>query len=409
MDLMTRLANNDLALPLLRPFASQLLGPRCELAQVEVLHAWRRTWAKPRAENRDFLRLYARLCGIGTDGAAVEKRIQGIVGSAQENPAVRQLPHRIDWGTVGLSFDFLPNDATLTALRGLLSRRSCAYSVPVGARERLGGPPDAVELLSYRPGERAVVRVSRGNQSVFAKLFAGKQHEELAARLPVLQQDLQRRSTNLLLPPMLGHEPADGAVWLGAVAGRAAHDLLADDGTARNTSKRIGAALAQWHQLTPPPALATVTRQQVLIEALRKLRKLRHEDQASSPFIDALERRWPEVVSHAPVTAASLIHGDVHPGQFLLGSGDQVGLCDLDEIALGDVERDLAQSQERLPTDDFLHAWRHHAARDFDANLFRWYLSVAFVDRAYRDLTARGRVALPMQAGRLRQAVECLP
>lgn len=414
MDLMTQLANGELALPLLRPYANRLLGTKTELAEVEVLHAWRKTWAKPRREPRDFLRIYARLQGINADGRAIERRIQGVAVGAADHDAARQLPHRIDWGNVALSYDFLPHDAALPALVKVLSRRACAYSAPAATRERLAGPPDTVELVSYRPGQRAVVRVSRGAVSVFAKLFADRQHESLATRLPALREALQRRtnknnSTSLELPQLLGHEPSDGAVWLSAVSGRAASDLLVDPATAAESRGRIGAALADWHRLEAPDGLPVVARQQSLIEAQRKLRKLRHEDPASVQVIDALEQRWESMFSRLAASRPTLLHGDVHPDQFLLGCHGQVGICDLDEIALGDVERDLAQGQERLDCDDFLRAWRERSGRDFDATLFRWYLSIAYVDRAYRELTARGRLALPALAQRLRRAVECLP
>lgn len=409
MDLMTRLANSDLALPILQPHAPQLLEPAARLAAVDVLRAWRRTWAKPAQQHREYLELYFRAAGQTASGRPMQRGIHGVACRPGAAADLHAYPHRIDLREITFCFERLPQDHALPQLSLLLGEHGCAAALPVAAREVLGGAPTDAGLVSFRPGQRAVLRVSRGERSVYAKVFSDHRAVVLAGRLEELQATCLRQEDAPALPRLLGLDRDRRTLWLAELPGRHAGDCLRSEHGASWVGRVLARSLARWHRLAPPAGLTQTARGQWLLEGERKLRKLAVSAPELAAQASELCLRLQKRAPRRDHTALQLIHGDVHPQQFLIDNARRVGICDLDEIALGDPERDLAQSIERIGEHEFLETWQRHASRPLNAGLLRWYLALAHVDRAYRELSSRGQLAADDARRALARAREVLP
>lgn len=393
MDVLNQLADPERALPLLSPYATRLLGPRSTLSRIDVLRAWRRTWAKPAQRHREYLEFYLRLEGRSPAGATLRRSIHGLAARPGALPAGADYTQHLEMPTAVLCFEPLPRDRALPQLASLTTRTGCATALPVPARELLGGPPERVELVSFRPGRRAVLRAVRAERSVFGKMFAGDAHEMHARRLAELQHVVMPGRGRIAVPRLLGHDAGLGVLWLAGIAGRSATDWLASPYGLAWVGRVLGEALADWHRTRVPADLPALTPDLLLIEAQRKLRKIQHAGWTPAEHCGPLLDLLPARLAVLPRGEPTLIHGDVHPGQFLIDNARRVGLCDLDEIALGDPERDLAQLLERMPGGELLESWQRHARRPLRQPVLAWYQALSAIDRAYREYSMRGLAA----------------
>jgi aminoglycoside phosphotransferase (APT) family kinase protein len=393
MDVLNQLADPERALPLLSPHAARLLGPRSTLSRIDVVRAWRRTWAKPAQRHREYLEFYLRLEGRSPAGATRRRSIHGLAALPGALPAGADYSQQLELPTAVLCFEPLPRDRALPQLAALTTRTGCATALPVPARELLGGPPEHVELVSFRPGQRAVLRATRAERSVFGKMFARGAHERQAQQLADLQHLVVPGRGQVAVPRLLGHDASLGVLWLSGIAGRSATDWLASPYGSAWVGRVLGEALAHWHRADAPADLPILTPERLMTEAQRKLRKIQHAGWTPAELCGPLLDLLPVRLAQLPHCEPALIHGDVHPGQFLIDNARRVGLCDLDEIALGDPERDLAQLLERMPGGELLESWQRHARRPLRLPILAWYQALSAIDRAYREYSMRGLAA----------------
>lgn len=209
----------------------------------------------------------------------------------------------------------LPAAVTPEGVQVLLGRLGAAATVT------------GLELVSYRPGRRAVLRVATGDDGAYLKLvrpdrvaaIVDRHHRLAAAGLPV--PGVRAWSPQGLL--VLAALPGVPATGLGASA-----DVLADRIT--DLSDRLATVEADWPARRTPPRAVDWYAAQVA---------------ALAPALAATVRALVEVVRTPEVRTPGVVHGDLHLGQLLVDPHDPrrvTGLLDVDTVGPGHRLDDLS-------------------------------------------------------------------
>jgi len=192
------------------------------------------------------------------------------------------------------------------------------------------GAPVALEELKRKPGRRCTFRASGSERTAIVKVYASERAATVAARIAALADGPEEP----LVPDVVLVEPRLRMVVLTELRGDPLRiAVLGGDAAA---CLRAGAALGRWHSFWRgrlPAALRPHT-------IKRELEILRSQAARAPAAIAAATRSafssfptddWPSV---------TVVHRDLYEEQVLLG--DQVGLIDLDDTALGPPELDIA-------------------------------------------------------------------
>lgn len=192
------------------------------------------------------------------------------------------------------------------------------------------GAPVLLEELKRKPGRRRTLRAVGARGTAIVKIYATARAATVAARVTALSGG----PASPRIPRVLMVEPERGIVVLSEVPGTPLREaVLAGDAAA---CRGAGAALGGWHRFwhgTAPEALRPHTTEREL-EILRSC-----AEDAPQPVAAAVLASWSAASREewAPVTA---IHRDLYEEQVLIG--DEVGLIDLDDAAIGPPELDIA-------------------------------------------------------------------
>jgi aminoglycoside phosphotransferase (APT) family kinase protein len=271
-----------------------------------------------------------------------------------------------------------PSDPALPALRTVTDIASTAAVL-----ETLGIPetPISVDVVSYRPGRRAVVRVDSETQRLFLKVVEPAKAESISERHELF------RSSGVPVPRLLGWS-GDGVVAMTGLPGIEAQYAVA----------RIGNHVAFLDQLEFLCSLleavpAVNTARQSLFNRLdwyvKRLAERLPQDVARVVEVGAeIAAKGAEgrEFEFTPVT----IHGDLHLGQLFVDPetpSEIAGILDIDTAGVGDPADDagafyahliaLAESiDERDPAsaaecfrlaDAWAERWRRNRNAGFDA------------------------------------------
>jgi aminoglycoside phosphotransferase len=220
-----------------------------------------------------------------------------------------------------------PFDPLLPALADLVT--------PDRAARRLDGivvAPVGVEVVAYRPTERAVVRVRDAvGAVVYVKVVPPEQVDPLRHRHDALAD------SGVPVPPVLGWDATAGWLALGALHGDTVRD-------------RLKGAPGPWPDADEYLRLAAAVRDAAL--DVRSVRT-RAEDarghaaalalvapSLADPLARLVDALDPEVERSR--TRRATIHGDVHEAQLVLDGRHIVGLLDVDDAGIGDPLDDAA-------------------------------------------------------------------
>lgn len=318
-----------------------LVGEHALVCDLRLLHAWRKTYARPGNAHRSWLSVCYEMDLARSPRAPVERvllhgRAEPDAGDAVAAGEAGGWPLRLSTPAARIELRLFPDDPAMPQLGALFAPQSSPRDPrPLHAR-----------VVSYRPGERCTLALedATGRARFFAKTFADSARAAaVAARLEAVADGLRRRGAGALQVPALLPPGAEDpcTVWTAACAGE---PLVAavEAGAAGPALAQVAAALAELHA-TPVAGLPRAERATRLLEARRKLRKLAGAfPEASAAAAEGLSRC--EALLDDPLLRATPLdctrHGDLHPGQFLLHRG-RVVLFDLDELACGDAEEDL--------------------------------------------------------------------
>ena len=260
-----------------------------------------------------------------------------------------------------------PRDPALPALSAVVNPTDAGTLLirlgvdPVGA---------TVELLTYRPGKRAVVRVRSADHTLYVKVVRPSSVNELVA------EHRRWREHDLPAPPVVGWAP-EGLIALGALPGveaihvvDAIHDSDAFLEALAQLCDRIAAVPAD------RPARASLTTR--LPWYLARLRSLLPHDGARVADLGARIR---DRLDRSPATPIATIHGDLHLGQIMVDAENPatiVGVLDIDTAGSGDPADDLGALHAHLVVTAELRSATPTSAQNARALADRWAASGRF-------------------------------
>jgi Ser/Thr protein kinase RdoA (MazF antagonist) len=194
--------------------------------------------------------------------------------------------------------------------------------------EAVVGAPVRLRELKLKPGRRRTLHAAGSAGNAIVKLYASGRAATVAERVAALAGG----PSEPRLPKLLLVEPALRLVVLSEVPGVPLRVAILDGDA--EACRRAGAVLAGWHGFwrgRAPAALAPHT-------AERELELLRAQaDKAPAEIGTAVRSSLPTRAASWP--CPTVVHRDLYEEQVLLG--DEVGLIDLDDAALGPPELDV--------------------------------------------------------------------
>jgi Phosphotransferase enzyme family len=318
----------------------------------------------PRFADRDTV---ANLLGVDPAGVDIENvwfipnRSLTVVYSAAEQQFV------VDYGDT-VTVRPMIDDPNLTNLPLLLDRNR--------ASERLGTEVE-VEILSYLPGERCAVRYAGDDIDLIARIAGDEDMPALNQRQRELFDAPDRR---FIMAEPLGVDPDGIRLERGVTGARA--EALMPAVTPSNLLGSLHKAIPNLHRASTT-GLAAYGSLEVLQRMTTKTVPriavaLPHLAARLRAVCAKLEATRPSTVQHVT------IHGDLHTANVLFDKSLRPAFIDLDNLAIGDAEYDLALFASRL---------RLHAAVSStpclipaqyigdDPERFRWYLAATLVGR----------------------------
>ncbi|MFN0244473.1 MAG: phosphotransferase family protein [Planctomycetota bacterium] len=326
-------------------------GPRPMSAQ--ILHV---RW-KPRVA---LSALYALALDDGEPALVTVKRYasdkgRAIAGSYQPDRRAREQSTRLQpyaaLSDAGLYLYAFPTDRELIGLPRVLNLRRIGRGLDargIWPGERVRARHSRATLLRYKPEHRAVVRLdlvttdacdARREHVLAARVLA----PSAAARVVAARRRFEQSRAQLSAPRLIAAEERTGLVYEEWLTG----ERFAP--TDFSHASNAGALLAAVHR--PAPASASC-------EAPRERREL-----AALFALDAeLAARFAHCAVVDPPSAATWVHGDFHPDQFLRSPDGGTALLDWDALHVGHPVEDLAawvaDDLVAHPAHDFAHASR---------------------------------------------------
>ena len=197
------------------------------------------------------------------------------------------------------------------------------------------GDRPAVEVVAYRPTERAVVGLT-GSDGTEAYLKAVP---------PALLPDLVDRHERLLaadlpVPEVLATDAARGLVLLRALHGTTFRERVKADLPGWPTPSAIADLVDRIHRADPG---GLPTRPGRIADGIGHAQLVAAVVPALAPALDVLTTRFAAEAGAVAARSGVAVHGDLHEGQLIIDrDGEVTGLLDLDDLAAGDPVDDLA-------------------------------------------------------------------
>lgn len=201
----------------------------------------------------------------------------------------------------------------------------------------LGPDPSApigIDVISYRPGRRAVLRVSQGSSAVFLKVMQPHRSGEIVERHQRLT------ATGVPVPEVIAHH--NGLVVLQELPGRPLSRAVIEEGPAACRGEDLVALLDRLPAsmytlpLRPPWTDSADFYAGIVSSSVPALRpRLETLVRSIREGLAVLERRQ-DMHPH------DVVHGDFYEAQVFVDGGRVVGLLDIDTVGPGRRTDDLA-------------------------------------------------------------------
>jgi aminoglycoside phosphotransferase (APT) family kinase protein len=287
-------------------------------------------------------------------------------------PATVPVVAETDAGPLAVSVWRWPHDPVLVGLPAAVVGPSLAARLPA-----LVGPVVAVEVVAYRPTERAVVRArTAGGDTYYVKVLAPAAVDAVA--------DRHRRLTEAGLPaPPIRHvDPDLGLLVMAELPGATFRDRIKrgrHPWPAPSALRQLALDLASVDAegLAPRPTRTAdaIGHARLLEQVLTGVRNRRALDD-----LGRIVSRCGDAIGDSHWRVGPLVHGDLHEAQLIVDDRGRIaGLLDVDDVGPGDPVDDaavlLAHLRYRACTDparrDEITAYaarlRASAARRIDA------------------------------------------
>lgn len=234
----------------------------------------------------------------------------------------------------------------------------------------------AIEMVAYRPGRRAVLRIETATDDVWIKVVRSRRIDRL------VRAHRSCAEAGLPVPALLGWSP-DGLLVLGSAVGAPAADMFwdPDELLDRVDALRARIAVVRWYA----PAKSIADRLDWYAS---------HAGDSADARRIVVQVR--DLLSRAPARPDVVVHGDLHFGQLFLDGDGISGLIDVDTFGVGPAAEDPAAflahavASARLSSpDDRARVWRlaDRALQRWDAEDVRAFTAVHLLGHA---ITARG-------------------
>lgn len=194
--------------------------------------------------------------------------------------------------------------------------------------------PIAIDVVSYRPGRRAVLRASQGGAAVFLKVMQPHRSGEIVDRHQRLL------GAGVPVPEVLAHH--DGLVVLRELPGRPLSRAVVDEGVRACSADDLVALLDRLPaSLYPLPLRPPWTDSVEFYAGI-----VASSVPALGPRLDGLVRAIREGLAalerRMDVRPHDVVHGDFYEAQVFVQDGRVVGLLDIDTVGPGRRSDDLA-------------------------------------------------------------------
>ncbi|MFE7604434.1 phosphotransferase [Brachybacterium paraconglomeratum] len=194
--------------------------------------------------------------------------------------------------------------------------------------------PIAIDVVSYRPGRRAVLRASQGSAAVYLKVMQPHRSGEIVERHQRLL------SAGVPVPEVIAHH--QGLVVLAELPGRPLARAVIDEGVDSCRAEDLVALLDRLPasmyglSLRPPWTDSVEFYAGIVASAVPSL----------GPRLDALVREIREglaaIEQRIDMRPHDVVHGDFYEAQVFVQDGRVVGLLDIDTVGPGRRADDLA-------------------------------------------------------------------
>ncbi len=267
-------------------------------------------------------------------GLAVPETLVAIVDA--DGPAAGTLV--VSAGGLAVGLLRYPEDPALPGLRSAVSAPSVAARLGVAAEDL------RVDVRTYRPGRRAVVRVRvsghGGDRAGFERYLKVVPPGELGA-LVARMASLEGR---VPVPEVVESWPEAGTCVLTAISGRTIRDVLLAGDRAAVDGLPDGGAILELLDRLPPPGTG-LRGAAVKISRGPLARVAGHAGLLAAVMPDEggrLEGLVERIGAPGDTGPVVTTHGDLHEAQLLVEGGQVVGMLDVDGAGPGRLVHDLA-------------------------------------------------------------------
>lgn len=194
--------------------------------------------------------------------------------------------------------------------------------------------PIAIDVVSYRPGRRAVLRASQGGRAVFLKVMQPHRSGEIVDRHERLL------AAGVPVPRVIAHH--DGLIILEELPGRPLARAIIDEGVDACRGEDLVALLDRM-----PASMYTVGLRPPWTDSVEFYAGIVSSSvPALAPRLDALVRAIRDGLAslgqRQDMRPHDVVHGDFYEAQVFVDGGKVVGLLDIDTVGPGRRADDLA-------------------------------------------------------------------
>ncbi len=271
-------------------------------------------------------------------------KYQELVNSSHKisNSGQPQLMPELD-----MIFWVFPEDPVLSQLTGLLNPEyiiTCLpYTMlPFASREEIFDIK--VKVIRYRPEQRCILRyticygMEKNEYVLYAKIFEDNKAERVFSFMEHFESSLNNYGFHI--PQSLAHDANRHIVWQKELPGQPLTEIEGVEHK-KQILADIGRILASFHTISLPMHQC-ITREEKLVEMDKKIKKLSQAFPAFSGDLGRVSQRAHSELVSLPLFRQTVIHGDMHFGQFLVMHDGKLALLDFDGCCYGEPAQDLA-------------------------------------------------------------------
>lgn len=295
------------------PLAADVLTPVLAAAGSELL-ACRTANVQYRPQS-DLVVRYR--CDVRRDGAVTQDTV--LAATTIAGPYAGTVPVEAetpDGGVLSVGVWRWPFDPIITGLSTMVTPDlAAAHLAPL-----VGGRPE-LEVVAYRPTERAVVRVRGADRELYAKVVPPHLVDPLALRHDRLA------AAGLPVPRVLA--VGDGWIAMEAVLGTTLRDRLKSGAGLLPSPDRYRELLDDLAGVDVPGVPPVRSR----------VEDAPHHAAMLATVLPTHRQRLDEIVErleHGSVDRTGTVHGDLHEAQLVVDDEQVTGLLDIDDVGSGD-------------------------------------------------------------------------